>query len=205
MSPEYINMYEARLKAVREAIGPNVDIIIENHSFTDAQSATQIGKMAKNIESFTSKNLLRLLRNYASLFTMKQACRLRMENGFIRDGSILSTLKRRNPSHPTRCRHMWWYYRNQKICDMAYVFDVGVQVHACGSPISTAAALQLECAIPNFVIHEHHTYALSPYNKELCIYDYQPENGKFAIPDLPGIGQELSKTAYENCDLITIQ
>lgn len=93
----------------------------------------------------------------------------------------------------------------KKICDMAYVFDVGVQVHACGSPISTAAALQLECAIPNFVIHEHHTYALSPYNKELCIYDYQPENGKFAIPDLPGIGQELSKTAYENCDLITIQ
>ena len=93
----------------------------------------------------------------------------------------------------------------KKICDMAHVFDVGVQVHACGSPLSTAAALHLECAIPNFVIHEHHTYALSPYNKELCIHDYQPVNGKFSVPDLPGLGNELSEVAFRNCDRVTIQ
>ena len=93
----------------------------------------------------------------------------------------------------------------KKICDMAHVFDVGVQVHACGSPLSTAAALHLECAIPNFVIHKHHTYALSPYNKELCIHDYQPVNGKFSVPDLPGLGNELSEVAFKNCDRVTIQ
>lgn len=88
---------------------------------------------------------------------------------------------------------------------MAYVFDVGVQVHACGSPLSTAAALHLECAIPNFVIHEHHTYALSPHNRALCLYDYQPVNGRFSVPDRPGLGQEISETAYQNCDMVTIQ
>ena len=88
---------------------------------------------------------------------------------------------------------------------MAYVYDVGVQVHACGSPLSTAAALQLEAAIPNFVIHEHHTYACSKYNRDLCIYDYQPVNGKFRVPELPGIGNELSEVAFKNCDLVTIQ
>ena len=62
-----------------------------------------------------------------------------------------------------------------------------------------------ECAIPNFVIHEHHTYALSPYNKELCIHDYQPVNGKFSVPDLPGLGNELSEVAFRNCDRVTIQ
>lgn len=69
---------------------------------------------------------------------------------------------------------------------MAYTFDVGVQVHACGSPICTAAALHLECAIPNFVIHEHHTYALSPYNRELCIHDYQPDNSLRMFFELSG-------------------
>lgn len=206
LSPEYINMYEARLKAVREAIGPNVDIIIENHSFTDAQSATQIGKMAKKYRIFYFEE---------PTTPSPQLCK------FVHDETGLPIAN--GERIYTRWQYIEYFKKDaiqviqpdvgtcggiteiKKICDMAYVFDVGVQVHACGSPISTAAALQLECAIPNFVIHEHHTYALSPYNKELCIYDYQPENGKFAIPDLPGIGQELSKTAYENCDLITIQ
>ena len=52
LSKEYLKMYESRLKAVREAIGPDVDIIIENHSFTDAQSSTQIGLTAKKYDIF---------------------------------------------------------------------------------------------------------------------------------------------------------
>ena len=49
------------------------------------------------------------------------------------------------------------------------------------------------------------SYALSPYNKELCIHDYQPVNGKFSVPDLPGLGNELSELAFRNCNRVTIQ
>ena len=45
-------MYEARVKAVREAIGPHVDLIIENHSFTDSQSAAQLGNLVKKYNIF---------------------------------------------------------------------------------------------------------------------------------------------------------
>ena len=34
-------------QAVREAVGSKVDIILENHCYTDAQSAVQFGNMAK--------------------------------------------------------------------------------------------------------------------------------------------------------------
>lgn len=40
----YINMIEERVAAVRSAVGPDVDIIMENHSSTDANSAIQIAK-----------------------------------------------------------------------------------------------------------------------------------------------------------------
>ena len=80
----------------------------------------------------------------------------------------------------------------KKICDYANVYDITVQVHVCGSPISTAAALQVEAVIPNFLIHEHHTYALKNHNRELCIQDYQPEKGQFVTPDLPGLGLDLN-------------
>ena len=75
---------------------------------------------------------------------------------------------------------------------MADVADVRIQAHVCGGPVATAAALHLESAIPNFLIHEHHTYALKAWNRELCLQDYQPENGKFKVPELPGLGIELN-------------
>jgi galactonate dehydratase len=92
----------------------------------------------------------------------------------------------------------------KRIADMAHAYDVGVQAHVCASPLSTAAALQLECAIPNFVIHEHHINNLAPFNKELCVHDYQPECGMFAVPTLPGLGNEWSVYALSTCEKVTV-
>ena len=206
LSKEYLKMYESRLKAVREAIGPDVDIIIENHSFTDAQSSTQIGLTAKKFDIFyfeepttptpqlskyVHDNTGLAIANGERIYTRWQYADYFKENAIQVIQPDIGT-----------CGGIT---EVKKVCDMAYVYDVGVQVHACGSPISTAAALQIEAAIPNFVIHEHHTYALSPYNRELCIYDYQPEHGRYQVPDRPGIGQELSETAFKNAKIVTIQ
>ena len=183
-----------------------MDIIIENHSFTDAQSSTQIGLMAKKYDIFyfeepttptpqlskyVHDNTGLAIANGERIYTRWQYADYFKENAIQVIQPDIGT-----------CGGIT---EVKKVCDMAYVYDVGVQVHACGSPISTAAALQIEAAIPNFVIHEHHTYALSPYNRELCIYDYQPEHGRYQVPDRPGIGQELSETAFKNAKIVTIQ
>ena len=59
-------------------------------------------------------------------------------------------------------------------------------------PVATAASLHLETAIPNFLIHEHHTYAIKDWNRELCIQDPQPVNGFFEVSETPGIGIDLN-------------
>ncbi|NMD37122.1 MAG: mandelate racemase/muconate lactonizing enzyme family protein, partial [Christensenellaceae bacterium] len=82
----------------------------------------------------------------------------------------------------------------KKICDMAQVYDMGVQIHVCGGPIATAAALQVEAVIPNFTIHEEHNANLLTKFKEAGKYYYAPENGYYMVPELPGIGQELSES-----------
>ncbi len=206
LSKKYMNMFESRLKAVREAVGPDIDIIIENHSFTDAQSATQIGLMAKKYDIFyfeepttptpqlskyVHENTGLPIANGERIYTRWQYI-----DYFKQDAIQVIQPDIGNCGGITEVK---------KICDMAYTFDVGVQIHVCGSPISTAAALQLESVIPNFVIHEHHAYALSAYNIDICKYDYQPVNGKFEVPDLPGIGQELSGTAFKNARIVTIE
>lgn len=73
-----------------------------------------------------------------------------------------------------------------------------VQAHTCASPLSTSVALNLEAVIPNFIIHEHHCNNLMKFNKGLTKYDPQPVNGRFEIPNEPGIGNEISDQAFEN-------
>ena len=206
LSKKYLNIVEKRIAAVREAVGPDVDIIMENHSYTDAQSALQLGKMAEKYDIFCfeepttpypkiTKYMSDKLNipiatgeriysrwQYAQYF---ENCSVQMiQPDFGNCGGITE---------------------GKKICDMAYAYDVGVQGHACGSPLSNVVALHLECVIPNFVIHEHHAVNLTPYNKSYCIYDYQPVNGKFKVPELPGLGNELSESAINNSVKVTIE
>lgn len=71
-----------------------------------------------------------------------------------------------------------------------------IPIQHFASPLLTAAALQIEADIPNFVIHEQHAYNRYAYNRKLCLYDYQPHNGAYGLPELPGIGNEFSSWVF---------
>ena len=206
LSKKYLNIVEKRIAAVREAVGPDVDIIMENHSYTDAQSALQLGRMAEKYDIFCFEEPTTPYPKITKYMSDKL-------NIPIAIGERIYS----------RCQYAQ-YFENcsvqmiqqdfgncggitegKKICDMAYAYDVGVQGHACGSPLSNVVALHLECVIPNFVIHEHHAVNLTPYNKSYCIYDYQPVNGKYKVPELPGLGNELSESAMNNSIKVTIE
>jgi L-alanine-DL-glutamate epimerase-like enolase superfamily enzyme len=88
---------------------------------------------------------------------------------------------------------------------MAHVYDATVQCHVAGGTIATAAALQMETAIPNFIVHEYHVAAMNEEIIATCKYDYVPEKGNFTVPELPGIGQELTKKTMAECDHVRIE
>ena len=193
LSPKLVEVVEARVAAVREAIGPNVDIIMENHSRPDAQSAVQLGRAVQkyNIFYFEEPNTPnpKTAKFISSKLSMPIAHGERVYSRwqyapFFEDQSI-------QVIQPDlgNCGGLT---EGKKICDMAYVYDISVQAHVCASPLSTAVALHLESVIPNFVIHEHHTNNLKPWNKELCTVDWQPVDGKFKVPEGPGLGCEFT-------------
>ena len=78
---------------------------------------------------------------------------------------------------------------------MAHVFDIKMQAHIAATPIGQAAALQLEAAVANFYIHEHYGLAQIPECREYGKESYLPKNGYITVPDVPGLGQELSEKA----------
>jgi L-alanine-DL-glutamate epimerase-like enolase superfamily enzyme len=97
------------------------------------------------------------------------------------------------------------FTETKKVCDYADLYNVAIQAHVCGGPIATAAALHLETAIPNFIIHEHHTYATKSWNRELCIPDLQPDNGFMQAPESPGLGIELNDAVVNRSPKITVK
>lgn len=206
---EYDQMKAAvdRVAAIREAGGPGLDIIIELHSLTDTNTAIQLGRELEKYRCFYYEEPTQPLN--PSLFReIANNVRIPMASGeriysrwgyrpFYEDRS-LSIIQ------PDLC-NTGGLTEGKKICDMAHTYDIGVQIHICGSPISTAAALQLEAVIPNFVIHEHHQAALIQENIDMCKYNYQPENGYFSVPDKPGIGQELTEETMEKSLFCTVK
>jgi galactonate dehydratase len=80
----------------------------------------------------------------------------------------------------------------KKIAAMAEAYSMRIQPHICASPVATAAALQIDACISNFVIQELYPYR-PPEHFETV--DYAPErevkNGSLSIPTRPGLGVNL--------------
>lgn len=85
----------------------------------------------------------------------------------------------------------------KKIAAIAETHYVVLAPHVWGGPVITAAALQIDASIPNFLIQESIGRSDGFFNeivKEPLIWD----DGDLLVPDRPGIGIELDESALES-------
>ena len=195
-----------RIAAAREAGGPDMDIIVEIHSLLDANTAAILGKELEPYRIMYYEEPT-MPCNPGVFKHIKQRCSLPLATGersytrwgfrqFFEDRTL-------DVIQPDLC-NTGGITETKKICDMAQVYDVGVQIHVCGGPIATAAALQVETVIPNFVIHEEHNANLLKVFKEAGKYYYAPKDGYYEVPELPGIGQEMSEQAMTTATKVVV-
>ncbi len=200
-----LELVRARVKAIREC-SDDLDIIIELHSFTDTSTAIQLANYIEDLNIMYYEEPVHPL-NPVSMREIRDKINIPIASGeriYTRLG-YRPFFENRSLSviQPDVCL-CGGISETKKICDMADTYDVKVQVHVCGGPISTAAALQVETVIPNFLIHEEHSYAIKHGLRETCVYDYMPNNGYLKVPELPGIGQEISPETMEKTFVYTV-
>lgn len=202
-----VQLYYNRIRAIREAVGSSVDIIIELHSYMSVATAIQMGRRWEEFgcmycEEPSNYLNTKLQSKIAENVKIPMAAgeRIYTRWGFrpyFEDQSI-------DVIQPD-LQLTGGITEGKKVCDYANVYDITVQPHVCGSPVATAVALQLEAVIPNFLIHEHHTNALKEYMKKICVQNYQPEKGRFKIPDLAGFGIDLDEEYVRSQNPIVIE
>lgn len=201
-----LELAKERIAAVREAAGPYADILIETHSLIDTNTAIQL---ARALEPFNimyleeptcpeNPELFKVIAQHTSipLATGERSYSRWGFRDFLKDRSL-------SMIQPDLC-NTGGITETKKICDMAEVYDIGVQIHVCGGPLATAAALQVEAVIPNFIIHEEHCANLKASYREYGQHCYCPVNGAYTIPELPGIGEEVPEKTLQKCRKVTI-
>ena len=195
---EFYSRIEGRMAAIREAF-PDLDIIVENHCQTDLTSAIRLGELCDKYGMMALEEPVTMI-NPDIMKQLHDRVRTPLAAGeriysrwgyynFLKDYSIQLL-------QPDAC-NCGGITELKKIADMAHVFDARIQVHVAGGVITNAASLQLEAAIPNFSIHEHHFRTTQEAINVLGKYKLQPVQGKYIVPDRPGLGQELSEYAIE--------
>ena len=186
-----------RIAAAREAGGPDLDIIVEIHSLLDANTAAVLGKALEPYRIMYYEEPT-MPCNPDVFKHIKSRCSLPLATGersytrwgfrqFFEDRTL-------SIAQPDLC-NTGGITEVKKICDMANVYDIGIQLHVCGGPIATAAALHVETVIPNFVIHEEHCANFKTDYQKAGKYAWAPVNGRYVMNERPGIGQEMSEEA----------
>lgn len=207
LSVKTMREVEKKLEAVREVIGEDVELILENHCLTTASTAIQFAKLAEPFHPMLLEEPANPL-DELDYKRIREATSIPLATGersYTRRG-FLHLLKNGylDVAQPD-LGNCGGITEGRKISDLAETFGAHIQTHTCNTPISVAAALQLEAAIPNFIIHEHHTTNTFKVCRDFCVYDYQPENGYFSVPEIPGIGNELSEKALAEAVIETVR
>jgi L-alanine-DL-glutamate epimerase-like enolase superfamily enzyme len=186
-----------RVQAVREAVGPGVDIILETHANPGVTSAIQIGRAVEGLDcmyfeepvnSASVDAMAKVARNVKIPIAAGEHIATRWGYRQYFEKQVLEVVQ------PDLCI-AGGIGEGKKIADMAHAYDAWVQCHCCGSPLTLVAALHLETAIPNFIIHEYVSTTGSPENRELVTPDLKVEKGRFTVPEGPGLGVMLNEKA----------
>jgi galactonate dehydratase len=183
------------VEAVRDAVGPDVELLVEMHGrFTPAQAVS----IARDLERFRPSWIEEPVppENLAALRKVSEQVSLPVATGeriHVRDEfRELFELQAADVVQPdlTMCGGI---LETRRIAAWAEAYYVLVAPHNVGGPVSTAAALHLAAVTPNFKIQEHFNDFGEAFVKEAAPGNPEVVDGYFALPQGPGLGVTLDE------------
>lgn len=186
----------ACVAAVREAVGPEVELLIEGHGRFDIPTAVTI---AKELEPFRPMWFEEPVPpdNLDALKAVKDRSPVP-----ISAGERLYTRWDYRPMFDKMAAdyiqpdisHAGGIAELQKIAAEAESRYIPFAPHNPSGPVANAATLQLAAVCPNFCILES-MYSDVTWRADVCNEALVFENGKLQIPDQPGLGIEIDEEA----------
>ncbi len=186
----------ACIRAVVEAVGPEVDILIEGHGRFNVPTAVRIGRALEEFDITWFEEPLPP-DNPEGLAEVKRRIRVPVAGGerlYSRyDYRSYLNLGCTDFIQPD-VSHAGGIMELRKIAAMAEAYHIPVCPHNPSGPVANAATLQLAACVPNFYLLE--TMASDvPYRGRISTESIRFEAGSMLIPDAPGLGIDIDEAA----------
>ena len=192
-SPRQLADVAGMMQGLREAVGEDVEIMIDFHGRCASTSVAlqYIDVLAPYRPLFVEEPIppgdapaMRLIQDKSSV-PIATGERLVDRKEF----DDLFRLRAINIAQPDLC-HVGGFSEARKIAAMAETAGVGVAPHNPLGPLAGVAALHFGIATPNFVIQEEMSGAV-PWYHDVVDSPIRMQDGHWLIPDRPGLGVEV--------------
>ncbi len=183
----------ALVEAVRDAVGPDVEILIEMHGrFNPVTAVEMTRELAKFQPSWVEEPV-----PPANLAALKKVADAVAPLGIpVATGERLHTMHEYRELFELGCAdiiqpdiaHFGGILPTKKLAAWADTYYMLIAPHNVGGPVATAAALHLAAGTVNFKIQEHFNDFDEPYVLGSATGLPVVEDGYFALPTGPGLG-----------------
>jgi galactonate dehydratase len=184
------------VEAVRAAVGPDIDLMIEVHGRLNVPTAIA---MARELAKFNPRWFEEPTppESIDALADVRAASPIPIATGeryFEPERFMELIYKRAVDILQPDVGHVGGMMEAQKIAAMAHARFLPVAPHNPTGPVMNAMTLQVAATIPNFCILE--TIAVDvPWRREIVRESLTFTNSQITIPSVPGLGLELDEAA----------
>jgi len=192
------------LETLREGLGPEIDIAVDFHAKTSPSVASVIIKEVEPLhllwveEPCPPENVHAMARIARRVNTPIATGERLVASYGVREliEQAVVDIIQTDTNHVGGITALW------KVAAMANISSISMAPHACEGPIGMLASLHVDASIPNFLIQECCGQAVPQVRDKVWEEWFgfpamRMVNGKYPLPDKPGLGFELSEDALK--------
>ena len=187
------------VKAVRSAVGPDIDILVEMHRRLAPMHAVKIAKEIEEFNPFWFEEPV-LAENVDALASVKKAINIPVVTGeeLYTKFEFREIFEKQAADiiNPDVC-NVGGILELKEIAAMAEPYYVVVSPHNYNSTtLGLSATIQVSAAIPNFLITEYFVN-FEELGKDISTHPFEVDAGYIKLPTEPGLGMDLKEKNLE--------
>jgi gluconate/galactonate dehydratase len=196
---EGLKVAHERVKAVRDATGSKLDLLIEHHGRFNPNSAIMIAKRLQEfdplfMEEPVHPENLEGLRKYRAATDVRVALGERILNKeqvvHVLSNNLTDFLQ-------PDITNIGGVTQSRKVAAIAEAYGVEIAFHNAFGPIQNAVTIQLDATTPNFLIQESFYDVFPSWKRQLVKDESRIENGHATVPTKPGLGVTIDEKLLE--------
>ena len=196
MTPEQEHVTFECVRQVREAVGPDVWLMVDAHGRFDLPQARRLAKGFEEYNLYFFEEPLPP-ENLDAFVELKRSTTTPIATGerYVARHQFRDLLEKYACDYiQPDAIYTGGMNELRKIAMMAETYYCPVIPHNCNGPVCTAATIHASACMPNFRIME---YIPVPERVDVIVEPLVIKNGAFELPTKPGLGVELNKEVFD--------